>query len=224
MKTRNLTLLTLAGWIGLAFCLNAQAYTRPHRYDVKLASQQMIEKRTLTTPTIASVAKIINNKAITSTSATTTVSTGLTDPDVCRALSITAVQTDDVPAGDITINGTNALGATMAETFTLLAEHTSTVNGVEAFCTVSSVVFPIQDGDGTAVYDIGTQDVLGLHRCMAEAGHVIFATLDGAYEATRPTVIADTDEVEKNTVDLNGTLDGAKDVEVFFIQNFGCLD
>jgi hypothetical protein len=87
---------------------------------------------------------------------------------------------------------------------------------------VSQIVFPAQDGAG-ATFDVGVLDALGLHRCMDATGHIIQATLDGTYEATRPTCLVDVDEVEKNTCDLDGTLDGAKDVEVFFIQNFRCL-
>jgi len=91
-----------------------------------------------------------------------------------------------------------------------------------AFASVTSIVFPIQDGPN-ALYDVGVIDVLGMKRCMNYAGHLLFSTFDGAYESTRATVTADADEVEKNTVDINGTLDGAKDIELFFFQNFRCF-
>jgi hypothetical protein len=192
------------------------------RRDMKLATQQLIEKQTISDPVVADDNRILDDQT-TSDSAITTATTFLAQPDVARALSITPGSTTaDVPAGDITVTGTDILGASLTETFTLIANQSTVSSGTKAFKTVTSIAFPIQDGAG-ATYDVGVLDVLGLKRCMAQAGHVLFTTLDGAYETTRPTVTADVDEVEKNTVNINGTLTGAKDVEVFFLQNFRCF-
>lgn len=208
--------------ICLLFAFQAFSYTVPVRRDLKPASQQMIEKRTITTPVVADADRLLNDQA-TSASATTTVTSFLADPDVCRAISITpGGTTADVPAGDIDITGTNIFGETITETLTLTANQATIENGVKAFCTVTQIVFPIQDG-AAATYDFGVIDVLGLHRCLDATGHIIQATLDGTYEATRPTCVVDADEVEKNTCDINGTLDGTKDVEIFYMQNYRCL-
>ena len=40
---------------------------------------------------------------------------------------------------------------------------------------------------------------------------------DGTEEATAPTVVVDIDEIEKNTVDLNSTPDGAKAIDIYLI-------
>lgn len=192
------------------------------RRDMKLATQQLVEKQTLTTPVVADVDRILNDQA-TSNSATTTVSSGfLAQPDVCRGLQITpGGTTASVPAGDVVVTGTNIFGESITENFTFSANASTATDGTKAFCSVTQVVFPIQDGAG-ATYDVGINDELGLKRCMDSAGHLVMAVFDGAYEATRPTCIADADEVEKNTCDINGTLDGAKDVELFFFQNYQC--
>lgn len=195
---------------------------RVERRDMKLASQQLIEKQTLTTPILADDDRLLVDNA-SSDSVVTTVTTFLAQPDVCRNITITpGGTTASVPADDVTVTGTNAIGATISEDITLTENGASLVSGTYAFCTVTSIVLPIQDGAG-ATYDIGVGDVLGLKRCMDVKGHLIFATFDGAYEGTRPTCLADVDEVHKNTCDIDGTLDGAKDVELFFIQNFRCL-
>lgn len=202
--------------------IQASAYTVPVRRDLKPASQQMIEKRAIDNAILADVDRVLNDQA-TSASVTTTVTTFLAQPDVPRAISVTpGGTTADVPAGDVVITGTNIFGETITESITLAANASSVVHGASAFSTVTSILFPIQDGPD-ATYDIGVNDVLGLHRCMASAGDVIFAVFDNAYEATRPTCVADADEVEKNTCDINGTLDGAKDIKLYFIQNFACL-
>lgn len=199
----------------------ANAAYEVSRRDLKLATQQMIEKRTVTTPVLADVNRLKLNQA-SSSSVTTTVTTFLAQPDVCRNITVTpGGTTASVPAGDVVVTGTNIFGATITENLAFLADASTVTAGLKAFCTVSSVLIPVQDGAG-ATYNIGVGDVLGLHRCMANAGNVIFATFNGAYEATRPTCVADSNEVEKNTCDINGTLDGAKTVEIFFIQNYGC--
>ncbi len=192
------------------------------RRDLKLPTQVILEKQTLTDPVVADADRLLNDQA-TSDSTTTTATSFLAQPDVCRTLSITpGGTTDDVPAGDVTVTGTNIHGDTISEAFTFAANASTVTNGTKAFCSVTSIVFPIQDG-AAATYDVGVLDALGLKRCMDSAGHVFHAVFDGAYEGTRPTCTADADEVEKNVCDINGTLNGSKDVELYFVQNFRCF-
>ena len=47
-------------------------------------------------------------------------------------------------------------------------------------------------------------------------------TADGVYEGTRPTCVADADEVEKNVCDPNTAANGSVDFTFYFIQNFRC--
>lgn len=198
------------------------AIVKPLRRDIKPASQVMLEKQTISDAVIADPNRLLSNQA-TSASVITTVTSFLAQPDVGRALSITpGGTTADVPAGNIVITGVDMNNNTMSETFTLSANESSIQNGVLAFLSVTSIVFPIQDG-ADATYDIGVIDVLGLKRCMFNAGQLAWTVFDGAFETTRATAVADNDEIEKNTINFDGTLDGAKDGEVYFLQTFECL-
>jgi hypothetical protein len=47
---------------------------------------------------------------------------------------------------------------------------------------------------------------------------VVLMTADGVFETTRPTVTFDADEVEKNTVNPNSSLDGSVDFAVVFVS------
>lgn len=190
--------------------------------QIRLADgQALMETKSFTTPIVASATRILGATA-TSSSAITTVTTFANQPDVCRTLSVTpGGTTADVPAGDVVITGLNVFGKTITENITFAANASAAVNGTKAFCSVSSIVFPIQDG-AAATYTVGVLDQLGLDRCMANAGHGVFAIFNNAYETTRGTWVADDNEVEKNTYDPTGTLDGAKTVKVFYVQNHGC--
>jgi hypothetical protein len=132
--------------------------------------------------------------------------------------------TTDVESCVVTVSGTSILNKAITETFSFAANASTATVGVKAFKTVSSISFAADCESGTfaATWIVGVGDVLGLKACMAKAGHVIQTVFDGVYEGTRATCVADADEVEKNTCDINGTLNAAKDVEFFFMQNFAC--
>ena len=218
MKQTILALTVMAFMSNTAF-----AIVKPLRRDIKPASQVMLEKQTITDAVIADPNRLLSVQT-TSSSVTTTVTSFLAQPDVGRALSITPGSTTaDVPAGDIVITGVDMNNNTMSETFTLAANESSIQNGTLAFLSVTSILFPVQDGAGEATYDIGVIDVLGLKRCMFNAGQVAWTVFDGAFETTRAVAVSDNDEIEKNTINFNGTLDGAKDGEVYFLQTFECL-
>ncbi len=209
--------------LGLIFATEAFAVVVPVRRDYKMATQEMIEHQVLVTPLLSIVSRF-STAIATSNSATTTLSTFTAQPDVCRNVVIApGGSTGDVPSGDVVVTGTNFFGSTITESITLAANAALQVPGSKAFCTVSRVVFPIQDTTGLATYSVGLGAKLGLKRCLRKAGDVIMSQIDGVYEGTRATCVADADEVEKNTCQLSSALDGAKDVDLFFIQNFACL-
>jgi len=215
-------------FIGL-FCLTSTSQAtslRVSRRDMKLASQQLIEKQTILIPVVADPNRVLTTDAGPISAAAVEITTFTAQPDVPRNITITPTgTTTDVESCAIVVTGTNFFGASITDTITFSANASALVSGVKAFASVTSVAFPAscESGGFAATWIVGVGDVLGMKRCMDVAGHVMFATLDGSYEGTRPTCIADADEVEKNTCDINGTLDGAKDVELFFVQNFRCL-
>jgi len=210
--------------IGFLALFTAQAFATPvypFYQDVKFPRQIVLEKQTFATPDLADADLILDGQA-TSSSATTTVTSFLAQPDVCRALAILpGGTTASVPAGDVVVTGLNIDGKEITENFTF-AENASTVtNGTKAFCSVSAIVFPIQDGAG-AVYDVGTQDKLGVRKCADNAGAYAWSVFNGAYETTRGVFTAHATDVSKNLFDPQGTLDGAKDVILYFEQNYRC--
>jgi hypothetical protein len=107
----------------------------------------------------------------------------------------------------ITVNGTNFADEPITEAFAFLANATDPTVGVKAFKTITSIVIPAQDGAG-ATFDVGWGECLGLP-FMADENRVLRAIDDGVVETTAPTVVFDADELEKNTVDLNTSMNGS---------------
>ncbi len=213
----------------LTMIFSTVAFARPQvlRTDIKPASQVMLEKQTITTPILASANRVKTTYAGPTSAAALVLSSFTAQPDVPRNITITPTgTTTDVESCVITVAGTNYFDASITDTITFAANASTVGATTKAFKTVSSVSWPAdcESGAFAATWTIGVGDVLGMKRCMDAAGHVAFATFNGAYEGTRPTCLADATHVESNTCDINGTLDGAKDVELYFIQNWRCIN
>jgi len=203
-----------------------QAYVVPTYRDLKPATQVMLERQDFGTPVAASTAYVKATFAGNTTVTAVTLSSFLAQPDVPRNLTITPGSTTaDVASCSIVVSGTNFFGASISETF-VFADNASTATvGAKAFKTVTSVVFPAscEDSPYTATWTVGVGEKIGAKRCMAIAGDWAWSSVAGVYETTRATVVADADEVEKNTADFNGTMDGSARFLGTFVQNFGCL-
>lgn len=211
----------------LALLTSAAVFAAVERrsMDIKLPGQVMVEKQVIPTPAVGASGAILSGHAGPTSAAARVVTTGISQPDVPRAISIASGGTTaDVAACVITVTGKNILGRSISETFTFTANESATKTGSKAFKSISSVSWPAscEDSPYGATWNVNTTDKLGLKACMDKSGHLLMTTYDGAYENTRATAVADADEVEKNTVDPNGTLDDAKDIEAFFFQNFRC--
>lgn len=190
-----------------------------HYRDIKLPSQNVIETLTLTTPIAATTTSIVNAQTNLA-SGTPVVTTFLTQPDVCRNVVITPGGSS--AAGSVVVTGKNALGATITESESISANQVSATTGSKAFCSLSSVT--LIDGGTSATYSVGVGTKLGLNHCMDSAGYYIQGSLNGAFEATRATIAANATNVDQNTASLNGTLDGTKNVILYYIQNFRCVN
>jgi hypothetical protein len=204
----------------------AFAYTVPVYRDLKPASQAMLENQRVAAPVLADTDRVLTTNAGPTSAAVKAVTSFTAQPDVPRNLTITPTGTTaDVEACNVTVTGTNFFGRANTEVFAFLANASTATVGVEAFKTVSSISWAAdcESGGFEATWIVGVGDVLGLKRCMRQAGDVAWAVFDGVFESTRPTCVADADEVEKNTCDINGTLNGAKNVDLFFVQNYACL-
>lgn len=165
-----------------------------------------IQSKSLGSPAAASTTAV--HAAVTDTGEEQTITTAITNPDVPRCITATAGgTTTDIAAIQVTINGTNADGATITEDLPAFTENSAgTVVGSKAFATVTSIVIPAHDGTG-ATTAIGVGDKLGLGAHLGR-NTVLAAFLDGAKEGTAPTVAVSATALESNTVDLNSALNG----------------
>ena len=198
------------------------AYSRNWGRDLKLPSQHLLERTTVTDAVATNTTYVLSANAGDTTGAGATVTAAsITDPDVPRVLTVTpGGTTADVAAGNVVITGTNCKGETVTDTLAFEANASSATTGVVAFKTITSIAFPAEDADYDATWSVGITDKLGICKCLADAGDVAWASADGTYEGTRPTCTADVDEVEKNVCDPNTACDGSKDFKFYFIQNF----
>lgn len=145
--------------------------------------------------------------AIASMTTAQTITDGISNPPYPRNITI-AIDgtTGDVKAGDIVVYGTNIAGKEISETFTLTDDDTAVDAGTKAFKTVTSIVIPAQDGTG-ATFTFGFGELMGLPFILK--GKPLVFVLDDGVLATTPVITADDDELEKNVIDMNGSLDGS---------------
>lgn len=204
-----------------------ESFAVPQRFnrDIKLPSQAILEHQTITTPVVATTNYVLTTNAGPTSAAAATITSFTAQPDVPRNLTITPTgTTTDVESCVITVTGTNFSGATISETFTFAANASTAQTGNKAFKTVSSVAFPAdcESGGFAATWIVGVGTKLGLNHCVDKAGYLAFSVFDGAYETTRGTMAVNATAIESNTFIPNGTPDAAKNVEVFYVQNFRC--
>lgn len=131
-----------------------------------------------------------------------TITAGITQPDVPRALSVTP-SVGIVSPVQVVVTGTNVEGKVITESFIIPSNSTTVVNGVKAFKSVTSVFIP-GNTVGLTV-SVGTQNVLGVNhrffknnttvKVYSATAHKGALTLQGV-----PTVTANEKDIELNTV------------------------
>lgn len=165
-----------------------------------------ISRTSLGSPALGTTTAV--HAAVTDTGVDQTITTAITNPDVPRNITATAGGTaGDIKAIQVTINGTDATGATITEDLPAFTVDTAgTVVGSKAFATVTSIVIPAHDGTG-ATTAIGRGSKLGLGIPLG-TDTVIAAHLAGAREATRPTVTVSGTVLASNTIQLSSALAG----------------
>lgn len=203
----------------------AYAYVVPTYRDLKPATQVMLEHQRVAAPILALTNRIKTTYAGPTSAGAITLSSFTAQPDVPRNITITPTgTTGDVETCVIVVSGTDFLNGAITDTISFAANDSTLVSGVKAFKTVSSIVWPAdcESGGFAATWIVGVGDVLGLKNCMAQAGDLAWTVFDGVFEGTRASCVADADEVSKNTCDINGTLNAAKNVDFYYVQNFAC--
>jgi len=138
-------------------------------------------------------------------------------PDWPRNIVVTVSATTaaDVAAGNIVVKGLNIAGEAIEEKFAITADTPAAKTGTLAFKEVTSVTVPVQDGDSVTI-DVGWGDKFGLPYSLTH-NTILKTYFGGTEEATAPTVVVDAAEIEKNTIDLDSTPDGAKDIDIYLI-------
>jgi len=128
-----------------------------------------------------------------------TITTGITQPSAPRGLSVTGGHADC--AGVVTIYGTDINDDPISESIT--QSGVSTVAGVKAFKSITSIAIPARSSANTPTVTIGTTDVMGLPLILPAAACVFATYHNGTLEGTAATVTVDADEISKNTADPN---------------------
>lgn len=124
-----------------------------------------------------------------STSASTTVTAGLANPDYPRAVRVCPSTSAFVAANSsvaVIINGTNQFGATVADTISL-GNGAGPIDGLIAFKTITSIVLPACSSPLTP-FTFGLSNIFGLDRTPTSAAAAITASVNGTAETTRPII------------------------------------
>lgn len=217
MKFLTLTLL---------LALDAMAIpVAPRFQDLKLPTQKMVEKQSIDNPAAAGSTNILSSHAGPTSASATTVTTFVAQPDVPR--NITFIPSGAATLGncDVVVNGTNFFGAANHEDFHWDARSIGNRIGNKIFKTITSVVFAAncETGAFSTTWSMGYGEKLGVKRCMGAAGDIFFSTLNGAKEATAPTMVVSASAVDETSADFNGTMNGTNDFVLYFMQNYGCF-
>lgn len=153
--------------------------------------------------------------AITDTGEEQEITTGITSPAVARNVTATAGGTAaDIKAIQVVIVGKRA-GKTVTITLPAFTENTAgTVQSDIALDEINSITIPAHDGTG-ATTAVGWGNKFGLPYKLNFSGQAIVKLFNKA--ADTGTVTADADELGKNVFAVNGTPDGAKDIDLFIV-------
>ena len=177
----------------------------PYTTEAAYLGQIAIIERSATEAAAASNTAV--HASIAANEAAQTVTTNITNPPCPRNITITCAKAaggSDM-TGNVVITGTNIFGETITDTIAEGAD--GTIQGTYAFKTVTSILVPVRKQEGDKI-TVGFGDKLGLPFYLYHIDQVIQCSLDYAIEGTRATVVADDDDIEKNTIDLNSALDG----------------
>ena len=141
------------------------------------------------------------------------ISTGIVGPDVPRVLSITGTMAGASLTGNVVIYGYDVDGNPLKQTIAL--NNNATVAGNLAFKSIYQISLPVRITAADTV-KIGFTDAIGLPEIIP-GDTVVMTTLDGAFEATRPTVVHDHALVSKCTIDPNTALATGKELCIYYI-------
>ena len=144
------------------------------------------------------------------TSAIQTITTGITNPDFPRLLSI---DSDGAASGNVVITGTNIRGETVTDTIAL--NTTTEVAGVVAFKTITSIQLPVKSASESVF--VGWLDGLGL-QSIPWSTEVISEDSNNATDTGGTVLTRDSDEIEKCIYDPTTECDASVSKAVVYIS------
>ena len=134
-----------------------------------------------------------------------------TNPDVPRVINVTGNASGIT--GNVVIHGTDFLGASISDTIAL--SGSSTVAGVKAFATVTSVDLPAQTHAGTDTVAIGVSTtIVGLPAVLPYASYMLIELFNGSADGGSTAVNA---AISQNLYTASGTFDGTKKLVLVFV-------
>ncbi len=160
----------------------------------------------------AAVSATAVHAAIALTDAVQAIITGITNPDVPRTVTVKGNASGI--AGNVVITGTNIEGDAITDTIAL--NGATEVEGVKAFKTVTQIGLPVETHAGTDTVSVGFAKKIGLPHIVDNAALLLVKLFDGS--ADSGTLAVDADEVEKNLFALNGTPDGTKVLDLYYLK------
>ena len=215
----------------LAFSVTAEAngpwYRAPqdYKFPTQAAQEHMLWVTPLLGLTTAAFAAMAPGTSTLNMGVTTTFTNFKTQPDFPRNVVLTPTgSTGAIASGTAVVTGTNIFGKTITENFAITAAQNTATTGNSAFKSITSIVFPaVTPGGGNfEQLAVGYGSKLGMTRCTKHAGDYDFSEIGGVFETTRGTMGSSSTLVEANTFSPNGAMDGTKDVDLFYVQNFVC--
>lgn len=145
---------------------------------------------------------------------TAVLTTGITNPDMPRLLTVVSAGSGHNAAGTVTINGTDIRGNTISDAIVL--NGNTAVAGVKAFKTVTSIdLSGVTGNDANNTVAVGTSAKLGLSRICQEDS-AFLGSSDGVFEATRPVITKHATDISQNVVSFNTAPNGAKNLTVWY--------
>lgn len=217
----------ILGLVAVMSVSNAWAIQQEIRQrDLKLPTQQMVEKQSISNPSAANSNGVLSGHAGATSQAAVTVSSFAGQPDVPRNLVVTpGGTTAHVGDCDLVVIGDDMYGDPLLEVFAFAPAQATAITGSLAFRTVSEIIFPgsCETGGAAATWSVGLGEKLGLKRCMDYAHHLFHAgVIVGSVGESVGRTVAAGQSVASSSVDFNASMNGSNDFEVFFFQNFIC--
>jgi hypothetical protein len=139
------------------------------------------------------------------------ITTGITDPDLPRTVTVKGNASGIT--GNVVITGTNIADEEITDTIAL--NGSSEVEGVKAFKTVTQIDLPVEVHAGTDTVSVGIAKKIGMPHIVDNAALVLVKLFDGS--ADSGSLAVDADEIEKNLFAVNGTPNGSKLLDLYYV-------